>query len=265
VINIKASDSAGMKPREFRDLVRSEKWTSNTESACCGYVQANLVIVPEDVAFEFLMFCIRNPKPCPILEVGDAGSPYTKLVADRADIRTDLPGYQVIVNGELADTPNNIKDYWKDDYIFFLLGCSLSFDWLLREAGIQYRFIGAYKSNIEAVPAGRFAGHYVVTCRLFKSSYEAIRAIEISAKYPRVHGAPVHLGNPSAIGISDLTQLFHHRPTITSEPMKQDEIPLFWACGVTPQSIAKEVRLPLMISHGVGRLFITDWLTKDLT
>ncbi len=259
------ADLADTNPSEFRNLVRAGRWPGHTENACRGHVQANLVIVPQDIAFDFLLFCIRNPRPCPILEVGDPGDPHTKLVAAGADIRNDLPGYRVLENGELTATPTDIKGYWKDDHVFFLLGCSLSFDWLLREAGIQYRFIGAYKSNIEAVPAGRLSGNYVVSCRLFKRGYDAIRAIEISTRYPRVHGGPVHQGDPGAIGIPDLAQLFHKLPGPPREPKKPDEIPLFWACGVTPQHLAAELKLPFMIAHGVGRLFVTDWLTRDLT
>lgn len=256
---------AGMSPKEFRSIVADGKWKGSTMNACREYVQANLVIVPQNIAFDFLLFCIRNPKPCPILEVGDPGDPYTKLTAMRADITTDLPRYQILENGKVVAEPTDIREYWKDDYVFYLLGCSLSFEWLLKAADIRYRFIGTYKSNIQAIPAGQFAGYYVVTCRLFRGAYDAIRAVEITTRYPRVHGGPVHIGDPATIGIEDL---YHPlRPVSPSpiEPMAPDEVPLFWACGVTPREIATEVKLPLMITHGVGRLFVTDWLTRELT
>ena len=254
-----------MTPREFRNLVREERWTGSSVNACRGSVQANLVIVRRDLAFEFLQFCIRNPRPCPVLEVGDPGDPYSKLVAPGADIRTDLAGYRVLENGGCIAELTNIKEYWKDDYVFFLLGCSVSFDWLLQAADIQYRFTGGYKSNIQCVPAGRFTGHMVVTCRLFSGSQNAIRAVEITSRYPRVHGGPLHMGDPKDIGITDIRDPLTPTSSSAIEPIKADEVPLFWACGVTPQNIAEEAKIPLMITHGTGRPFVTDWLTTDLT
>lgn len=258
------SEIEKMRPPDFRKIVRQNKWTEMTLNSCSGYAQANLVILPEEMAFEFLLFCLRNPKPCPVLDVTERGNPHPVLLAADADLRTDLGKYRVFREGELVDEPTDIIKYWRDDLIGFLIGCSLSFEWSLRANNIPYLLLGVYSTNIKCIPAGRFRGSVAVTCRLFKGSYNAIRAIQISSRYPGVHGAPLAVGNPTALGIKDLCQ-----PDILSvagpviPPQEADEIALFWGCGVTPQVVARESKIPFMITHSPGYMFITDKFVED--
>lgn len=254
-----------MSPKEFRALAREDKYRGSVKNACRGYVVANLAIIPEDVAFEFSLFCNRNPKPCPVLEIGDPGDPYSKIMAPGADIRADLTGYTVLEHGKLVDAPSDIKKYWRDDFVFFLLGCSLSFEWALDEAGIQYHGMGAHKTGIECVPAGRFRGHIVATRRIFKDAQDAIRATEITSRYPAVHGGPIYMGDSSNIGI-DLSAPILEGQELPRRPVlpKPGEVVLHWACGITPQVVAQEIKLPILIAHGVACLFVTDWRISEL-
>jgi len=259
-----ASELLEMTPREFRSTVRRGWYTGPTIGACRGYAKANLAIVPKDYAFDFFLFCNRNPRPCPVLDVTDPGSPHPTLLAPEADLRTDLPKYRVYEGGELIAEPVEVTDYWRDDLVAFLLGCAGSFDWILQASNVRYRLIGAYTTNIQCYPAGRFHGPMVVTCRLIKGSRDAVRAIQISSRHPTMHGPPVHIGDPGVIGINDLYQpeVFFHRPISLQEP---DEIAMFWGCGITPQAVAIEAKIPFMISHCPGHMFITDLLSEELS
>lgn len=241
---------AAMSPKEFRRLVRRGKWTGRTVMACRGYTQVNLAVVPKDYAFEFLLFCNRNPKPCPVLDVTEPGSPHPPRIAPEADIRTDLPKYVVYVDGKLEAEPTDITDYWRDDLVGFLMGCSLSFDWLLRVNNIHFRMLGAFSTNISCLPAGRLSAHMVVSCRLVKAG-DVVRTVQISSRYPLVHGAPIHIGDPGAIGVKDLRHPDMSRGRVgeTYAPPEPDEIALFWGCGVTPQAVAMESKIPFMITH----------------
>ena len=252
-----------MTPTDFRQIVRQNQWSDMTIKCCRGYAQANLVITPSEMAGEFLSFCQRNPKPCPVLDVTDSGNPHPMSLAPEADLRTDLGKYHVFKEGKLIDTPTDIKKYWRDDLVAFLIGCSLSFDWSLTANNIPYRFVGSYYTNIQCIPAGCFHGQIVVSCRLISGSHNAIRAIQISSRYPSVHGAPIAIGNPKALGIKDL-----YHPDIPVEPLpiatqKEDEIALYWGCGVTPQLVAMEAKVPFMITHCPGHMFISDKLVED--
>ena len=259
------ADLKDMTPQYFRQIVRQEKWTEWTSMACRGYAQANLAIVPKEIAFDFLMFCVRNPRPCPVLDVTDPGDPHPKLTAPEADLRTDLPKYRVYKKGELVDEPSNIIQYWRDDLVAFLLGCSFSFDWVLRDAKVQYRLLGAFSTNLPTVPAGIFHGPTVVTCRLVKGDRDAIRAIQLSSRHLFAHGAPVHVGDPKAIGIQDLYKPDMSRGDFfTGEPQQPDEIALYWACGITPQTVAMATKPSLMIAHSPGCMFVTDKLSAEL-
>lgn len=254
-----------MRPGDFRQIVRQNQWPEPTMDCCRGYAQANLVIVPSEMAGEFLLFCQRNPKPCPVLEVTERGSPHPMLLAPEADLRTDLGKYRVFKEGKLIDEPTDIMKYWRDDLVAFLIGCSCSFDWSLRANDIPYRLLGTYYTNIQCIPAGRFHGHVVVSCRLFEGSQNAIRAIQISSRYPSVHGAPIGIGDPKALGIKDL---FHPDIFATVEskpktPPREDEVALYWACGITPQIVAMESEVPFMITHYCGFMFITDKLAEE--
>ena len=256
-----------MDPKHVRNLIREGRWTGDTEMVCRGYVQANLVIVPLDIAFDFLTFCVRNPRLCPVLDVTDPGSPHPRQVAPQADVRTDLPKYRVFKNGEIVEEPTDITHYWRDDLVAFVLGCSLSFEWTLRDAGIPFRFPGAYATNIECVPAGVFHGPVVATCRLFETAADAVRAIQISSRHILSHGAPLHVGDPGQIGIKDICDPDMGRSSSIKgdiAPPEPNEISLFWGCGVTAQAAAITAGPSLMITHYPGCMLVTDKLSEEL-
>lgn len=232
---------------------------------CKGHIQANLVIVPKDLAYDFLLFAQRNPKPCPILDVTDVGSAEPKLMAKGADLRFDVPKYRIYKQGELTDEVSDLTDYWRDDLVGFLLGCSFSFETAMLNASIPIRHIEdnhnvpMYVTNIETEPAGRFHGKMVVSMRPIP--YQMVtRAVQATSRFPQVHGAPIHIGDPSLIGIKDI-----NLPDFgDSSIIKEDEVPVFWACGVTPQSIAMTSKPELMITHSPGYMFICDPKDEDL-
>ncbi len=254
---------ANMKPAEFRHAVRKGEWTGGSIMACRGYVQSNVTIVPKEYAYEFLLYCNRNPRPCPVIDVTDIGDPHPKF-SPEADLRTDLTRYKVFKNGELVDEPTDITDYWRDDLVGFLLGCSYSFDWLLQAAKVKYRLVGAFITNIQCTPAGRFEGPMVASCRLFESAHDAIRATQVTTRCPAVHGPPVHVGDPAVIGVQDITHAdFDVRPNTI--PQQPGEVVMFWGCGITPEMTAKKANLPLMITQGDIDLLVTDWVTEELT
>lgn len=258
------AEITNMTPTEFRHVVRRGEWTGGSEMACRGYAQANVTIVPKDYAYDFLVFCNRNPRPCPVIDITEVGDPHPRLMAPEADLRTDLTRYKVFKDGELVDEPTDISDYWRDDLIGFLLGCSFSFEWLLRAANVNFRTMGAFITNIQCEPAGRFSGPMVVSGRLFKDAYDAIRAIQITTRCLAVHGPPVHVGDPAVIGVKDITQAdFDARPDIA--PQQPGEIVMFWGCGITPEMTVKKTKLPLMITQGDVDLLVTDRLTEELT
>lgn len=258
---------AKMHPRDFRDLVRKGEWTESVQDICVGYALANLVIVPRDVALDFLIFCLRNPRPFPLIDVTEPGDPEPKLAAPGADLRTDLPQYRVWKHGELVDEPYDITGYWRDDLVGFLIGCSISVDPFLKAANIQYRFPGGHLTNLQTHPVGPFKGPMICSCRIFKNSYEAIKSILVSARYPLAHGTPVHIGNPALIGVTDITR-FEELPSgtdTTKEVIRPGEIATFTPAGASGSSIAKETKLPLMITHVPFRMFVTDVLLEEQT
>lgn len=244
-------------PEDARARLR-KGLTGATAGAAAGHTQANLISVPADWAYDTLLFCQRNPKPCPVLDVTDAGS-FTTVLADGADLRTDLPRYRVWQDGELVDEPTDVLGYWRDDLVSFLIGCSFTFEWALIEAGVpmrhieQGRNVPMYVTGRQCRPAGRLHGPMVVTMRPVPARHLAA-AIRESGLLPAVHGGPVHCGDPSGLGIEDLG-----RPdfgdAVDAEP---DDIPVFWACGVTPQAAVTASRPPFAITHAPGQMFITD-------
>jgi uncharacterized protein YcsI (UPF0317 family) len=255
-----------MSPAEFRNIVRVGEWTTDVVSnrVCRGYVNANLAIVPQDVAFEFLLFCSRNPGPCPVIDVTEPGNPHpSEAIAKGADLRTDLPKYRVFKSGELIDEPTDIIKYWREDLVAFLLGCSLSFEWVLEAANIHFRLMGDFITKIPCVPAGRFHGPMVVSCRVFEKSYLAMRAIQVSSRFPSMHGAPIHIGAPNTIGIRDLGKPEIWAPDPAEPLPKPNEIIMFWAAGPTPQLVALQAKIPFMITHKAGHMFITDQLAQE--
>ncbi|HUY99578.1 MAG TPA: putative hydro-lyase [Thermomicrobiaceae bacterium] len=246
-------------PAAVRALARSGELDHHTAGMAAGYAQANLAILPRALAYEFLLFCQRNPKPCPLLDVTDAGSPEPRLVAPGADLRTDLPRYRVYRHGVLVDEPTDIVRLWRDDLVAFLLGCSYTFEAPMVEAGIAVRHLDCgrnvpmYRTNRACVPAGRIAGPLVVSFRAIPATQVA-RAVQVTSRFPAVHGAPVHIGDPESLGIRDLASPDWGDPPV----IEPGDVPVFWACGVTPQAVAMTIKPELMITHSPGYMFVTD-------
>ena len=252
--------------KEARLLIRTGQHKGHTAGLAHGYVQGNLCILPADYAAEFAAYCQRNPKPCPLIGMSAPGDPHLPTLADDLDIRTDLPCYRVYRDGKLVDEPTEIRAIWRSDLVTFVLGCSFSFEQALLEAGIPLRHIergdnvAMYKTNIDTVPAGRFEGKMVVSMRPLTPA-NAIRAVQITSRFPNVHGAPVHIGFPELLGIDDLEQ-----PYVGDPPyMHEGELPVFWACGVTPQVAVEHARPPLCVTHKPGAMVITDLLNASLS
>ncbi len=251
---------------EARLAIREGRLHRPTSGVAPHHVQANVAILPRDVAFEFLLFCQRNPKPCPVIEVIDAGQVEAALTAPGSDIRTDVSLYRVFKNGELVDEPKNLNSHWRDDLVTFLLGCSFSFEYALMANGIELPYYGTdrnvpmFITNIETTPAGQFAGPMVVSHRWIPRS-KVVRAVQATSRFPDTHGAPIHIGDPAAIGISDITKPDYGE---VWEQGSDDEVPVFWACGVTPQAVVMASKPELMITHSPGHMFITDLKDEDL-
>ena len=245
--------------KEIREEIRRGKYTGITSGLAPGYVQANLAIVPKDYAYEFLLFCQRNPRPCPLIEVTDVGSPEPVGVAPGADLRTDVPKYRIYRDGALAEEVTDITAYWRDDLVAFLLGCSFTFEWALMDAGVPMRHIeegrnvAMWRTSIVCRPAGRFHGPMVVSMRPIPGELLP-KAVTVTARFPMAHGAPIHIGDPPAIGIRDLGHPEWGDPAV----LRPGDVPVFWACGVTPQAVAVFSKLPLLITHSPGHMFITD-------
>lgn len=248
-----------MAPKEVRELIRSQKITGQTSGMCGGYAQANLCILSKEYAFDFLLFCMRNPKPCPILEVGEVGSKKIIKMADNADVCKDFPKYRIWRNGILEKEVCDISDIWQDDFVYFLIGCSFSFEAELLEADIPVRHIEENKNvpmfntNIELEKAGIFSGNMVVSMRPIPHD-KVVKAVNVTAAMPRVHGAPIHIGDPKLIGINDISKPDYG----DSVTINEGEIPVFWPCGVTPQNVVMNVKPPIAITHSPGHMFITD-------
>jgi uncharacterized protein YcsI (UPF0317 family) len=250
---------------DVRRACRAGEWTRPTCGLADGFAQANLVVLPAEWAYDFLLFCRRNPKPCPLLAATERGDPVPRSVAPDSDLRTDLPKYRVWEHGELVEEPHDIHHCWRDDLVAFLIGCSFTFESALVRAGVPVRHlergcnVPMYRTNVACRPAGRFHGPLVVSMRPL-SAADAIRAVQITSRFPDVHGAPVHLGFPEQIGIAELG-----RPDYgDAVPVVAGELPVFWACGVTPQAVAAASRPPLMITHSPGCMFVTDIRDESL-
>ena len=248
----------------IRKEIRAGRHNTVTAGMAAGHVQANLVVLPADWADEFEEFCTANAKACPLLSRSRPGEPRFPDLADDLDVRTDLPRYRVFRDGLEISEQTDIRDVWSDDLVAFALGCSYSFEAALLDAGVPIRHIEqgkkvcTYLTDIDTVPAGRLSGKLVVSMRNFTAA-NSIRAIEITSRFPRVHGGPIHLGDPSEIGIADID-----RPEFGGEPdIRAGEISLFWACGVTPQAVVEKARPPLCITHKAGHMLITDRLNEE--
>lgn len=247
-----------MHPREFRRMVREGTYTGITCGRCSGYVQANLIILEKKYADDFRKFAERNPKPNPILEITEPGVHHTSVMADHADILTDLPRYNIYRSGELVDQCTDATGYWRDDMVCFLIGCSHSFEKALTDAGIEIRNItdghavSVYKTSIPCAPSKYFSGPVVVSMRPIPEEQIDL-AYEVTGKLPHVHGAPIYHGDPSRIGV-DLDRPDWNPPT----RIEPGEVPVFWACGVTPQAALMQAKPDLVITHTPTHLLITD-------
>ncbi|KPJ75229.1 MAG: hypothetical protein AMJ54_15510 [Deltaproteobacteria bacterium SG8_13] len=259
-----------MKPEELsaerlREQIRSGDWQTPTSGAAQGYVQANLVMLPKKHAFDFLLFCVRNPKPCPILDVLEPGS-FEPSIAPGADLRTDLPRYRIYRDGSLAEEVSDVSTLFSEDTVSFLLGCSFSFENAMLAAGLPIRNIeegrnvSMYITSRPCTPAGPFSAPLVVTMRPMTPA-QAVRAVQITTRFHLTHGAPIHIGDPQQIGIADLKKPDFGDP-VTVRP---GEIPVFWACGVTSALAATSPALPLVITHCPGHMFVSDLRDEDMT
>jgi uncharacterized protein YcsI (UPF0317 family) len=254
-----------MTGADVRRLARSGELTTQTSGLAPGYLQANLVVVPADLAFAFMLFCRRNPRPCPLLDVTDPGGFTPSAVAPDADIRTDFPRYRVYKDGALIDEPTDLKGWWRDDLVAFLLGCSFTFETALLDANIPVRHIAQgrnvpmYRTNIACQPSGLFRGPMVVSMRPLTPAH-ADEAAAICARYPLAHGAPIHRGDPGALGIEDIDRPDFGDPV----EIRPGEVPVFWACGVTPQAVAMSARPPLLLTHAPGHMLVTDVRDREL-
>lgn len=247
-------------PRRIREIIRRGEWTASTRGIALGYAQANLAVLPKSDAYDFLVFCQRNPRPCPVLEVTEVGNPEPRLTAPGADVRSDLPRYRIFRRGEFADEVTDVTQYWRDDFVGFLIGCSITFEAALLANDVPLRKLEecsgscVFRTNIPCKPAGQFRGNVVVSMTPMPTD-KAIRAVQVTSRFPATHGAPLHIGDPSLIGIEDIQKPDYGGRTPTIKP---GEVPVFWACGVTPQAVALESRVEIMITHAPSHMFITD-------
>ncbi len=247
-------------PLQLRQQIRSASMTGNTSGLCPSFVQGNLCILPADYANDFLKFCHLDPKPCPIIGMSEKPVDFSlKSLGQDIDLRTDIGQYKVFNDGQVVAQVTDILDYWRDDLVAFVLGCSFSFEEALLADGLEVRNltegvnVPMYRTNIACKTAGPFAGNMVVTMRPYKPA-DAIRAIQICSRFPSVHGAPVHFGNPAEIGITNLSQ-----PDFGDKVSVNDgEVPVFWACGVTPQVAVENAKPSFCITHVPGCMLVTD-------
>ena len=244
---------------------RAGRLSGPTANLAPGNVQANLAILPRDLAADFLRFCQRNPKPCPVLAVSEPGDPSLPDLGMDIDIRSDIPRYRVWHDGELVAEPTDVRDIWRDDLVSFLIGCSFSFEEAMLDNGLPVRHIEQgcnvpmFRTNIATRAAGPFSGPLVVSMRPMNAA-DAIRAVQVTSRFPSVHGAPVHLGDPALIGIQDIYRPDYGDPV----EIKPGEMPVFWACGVTPQSVVAATRPPFCITHAPGHMLVTDLINSRL-
>ncbi|HEX6706870.1 MAG TPA: putative hydro-lyase [Albitalea sp.] len=250
---------------ETRAAIRSGAYNGHTSGLARDHVQGNVVVLPKALADDFLRYCQRNPKPCPLLAVSEPGDPMLPKLGSDLDIRTDVPRYRVWREGKLVEEVDDIRAHWRSDLVTFVIGCSFSFEQALLDAGLsmrhidQNRNVAMYRTNIATEPAGRFHGPMVVSMRPLRAA-AAIRAIQVTSRFPDVHGAPVHIGDPALIGIKDLALPDYGDPV----DVMRDELPVFWACGVTPQAAITQAKPDFCITHAPGAMLITDLLNHQL-
>ena len=244
---------------EVREAIRSGRYGAHTAGLGAGFLQANIAILPQEFSLDFMRFCQRNPKPCPLVGVSDTGNPELFTMGHDIDIRTDVPAYNIYKFGRLESTVDDIRNFWKEDLVAFALGCSFTFESALQSEGIRLwhidndKTVPMFRTSIETVPSGPFRGPMVVSMRAIPERWVET-AIAISRKYPLAHGAPVHWGDPAEIGIKDVN-LPDWGDVV---PVEEGDVPVFWACGVTPQAAVEQAELPLCITHKPGHMLITD-------
>ena len=263
-IHVPTSDRTSQS-RLVRQQARRRELTTQTAGLAPGMVQGNLTILPKSYADDFLKFCHFNPQPCPLIGMSEVGDPMLPMLGHDVDIRTDIPMYRVFENGVCIDTTPDISHLWRDDLVAFVLGCSFSFEEAILESGLSLRHIDngttvpMYKTNIETTPSGPFRGPLVTSMRPFTPK-DAIRAIQVTSRFPKVHGAPVHFGDPAAIGIADVMA-----PDFGDPPeIRSGEVPVFWACGVTPQAVVEMAKPSFCITHQPGSMLVTDLINAEL-
>jgi len=246
-------------PRAVRLAARSGAFAGVTAGLAPGFVQGNVCILPRAFAADFRRYCERNPKPCPLIGVSEPGDPRLPSLGEDLDIRSDVPRYRVFRYGEVKGEVNDIHDLWSADMVAFVIGCSFSFEEALAEAGVPLRYVAEgknvamYLTNIETEPAGPFRGPMAVSMRPLTAA-NAILAVQITSRFPRAHGAPVHIGGPELIGIEDIDRPFAGDRI----DVRPDELPVFWACGITPQAAVQRARPPICITHAPGHMLVTD-------
>jgi uncharacterized protein YcsI (UPF0317 family) len=247
-----------------RLAARRGEHTATTAGLAPGFVQANLAVLPQTLAEDFRRFCERNPKPCPVVGVSAAGDWRMPKLGEDLDVRTDVPRYRVWRDGRLVDEPTDISRWWRDDLVTFAIGCSFSFEQALLEAGLELRHVTCgstvpmYRTAIDTAPSGPFRGPLVVSMRPFTPA-NARRAAEVTSRFPFAHGAPVHIGESELIGIDDLAAPDYGAPV----PLNDDDVPVFWACGVTPQAAIAIARPEFCITHYPGAMLVTDRRNED--
>ncbi len=252
--------------RQVRLMARAGVLSGPTANLAPGFVQANLAILPRDLAYDFLLFCQRNPKPCPLLGVSEPGATSIPDLGDDLDIRTDVPRYCVWKKGVLVDELQDVTEIWREDLVTFALGCSFSFEQALLAAGVPVRHIEEgrnvpmFRTSIATTPSGVFSGPLVVSMRPMLPE-QAIKAVQITGRFPSVHGAPIHLGDPETIGISDVANPDYG----DAVAIRPGEIPVFWACGVTPQAAIVRAKPDISITHAPGHMLLTDILNNRLS
>ncbi len=258
-LSLSHADLANLSASEVRAAIRDGSYTGHTAGLAAGKLQCNLAILPERFALDFLRFCQRNPKPCPLVGIGDSGDPRLPTLGHDIDIRSDVSKYRVFRNGKFSEELTDVSEHWSDDLVTVALGCSFTFENALLRASIPVRHVEngtnvpMYRSNIGLVPAGRFGGQMVVTMRPIPEN-RVEQAREISSRYPQAHGAPIAVGDPGQIGITNLS-----RPDWgETVEVKPGEVPVYWACGVTPQNVLLDAELPVCITHSPGHMLIAD-------
>ena len=252
--------------QNYRESVKAGIFTENTSGIFPGLVQGNVVILPAKTANDFIEFCQLNPIPCPIIFHSKPGDYLLSTLGKDIDIRNGLPEYHLFSKGNLFKSETNIEKYWQDDFVSIVLGCSFSFEHALTVAGLKVRNVelglnvSMYDSSITLHPTKHFSGHMVVSMRPFKS-HQITQVKEITQHFQHSHGSPIHIGDPMEIGINDINSPDYG----DSVPLEDDDVLVFWGCGVTTQRVLRKANLPFLITHAPGKMLVTDYRYSELS